>query len=163
MSTTTRPGFTKNTGTAARTVSCCGINHSDVGDLGTCDGCGLEVVRREDRKVYTVRRVGMWSAARYYCWEPKGHQCNPEMVEARAAAVARSLAAGEIIKGQTVTVVKGRKIPKDTTGTVNFVGDGDYGPRVGFRTEAGEQHFTALANVGAIPAALDAAARPVRK
>jgi len=66
-------------------------------------------------------------------------------------------------KGKTVTVVKGRKVPKGTTGTVIWVGEGKYyGPtprykssawstrgalRVGLKDAEGTVHWTAASNV----------------
>lgn len=88
------------------------------------------------------------------------HECSAAMIplyaavlaereEARAAAVAK----GEIAKGQTVEVFKGRKVPVGTTGVIFWVADAFDGAgitRVGFKTEAGEPHFTDVANVRAI-------------
>lgn len=88
------------------------------------------------------------------------HECSAAMIplyatvlaereEARAAAVAK----GEIAKGQTVEVIKGRKVPKGTTGVIFWVEDAFDGAgvtAVGFKTEAGEPHFTNVANVRAI-------------
>lgn len=50
-------------------------------------------------------------------------------------------------KGQTVTVVRGVKVPKGTTGVVIWVGTGDYGERVGVKDAAGTVHWTASKNV----------------
>ena len=51
------------------------------------------------------------------------------------------------LKGQTVTVVKGRKVPIGTTGRVFWSGEGRYGWRVGFETADGETFWTAASNV----------------
>ena len=50
-------------------------------------------------------------------------------------------------KGQEVTVVKGRKIPKGTTGIVFYSGEGQWGWRIGFRTADGQELWTNLSNV----------------
>lgn len=53
-------------------------------------------------------------------------------------------------KDKRVKVVKGRKVPVGTTGVVFWVGAGMGGKRVGFRTDAGEKHFTDASNVEVI-------------
>lgn len=55
-------------------------------------------------------------------------------------------------RGNTVRVVKGRKVPVGTKGEVFWLGEDKYGNgyRVGFQTPAGEKHFTSLANVEAV-------------
>lgn len=63
--------------------------------------------------------------------------------------------AHKVTKGKTVTVVKGRKVPKGTTGEVFWVGPGksysyyDRFPadRIGIRDAAGTAHWTAASNV----------------
>ena len=50
-------------------------------------------------------------------------------------------------KGQEVTVVKGRKIPKGTTGIVFYSGEGEWGWRIGFKTADGQELWTNLQNV----------------
>jgi hypothetical protein len=147
--TAKRPGFTRryDKHSNPETCNCMGANHHDYAQLGTCDGCGREIARLDDGRTITVIR-NEYDTPRYACWASR-HECDPEAAERTAAAAARSIASGEIVKGQTVTVVKGRKVPKGTTGVVNFVGDSPYGWRVGFRAEDGVQHFTAIANVEA--------------
>lgn len=51
------------------------------------------------------------------------------------------------MKGQEVTVVKGRKIPIGTTGIVFYSGEGQWGWRIGFTTPSGEEMWTSLQNV----------------
>jgi hypothetical protein len=55
--------------------------------------------------------------------------------------------AARVEKGKTVEVVRGRKVPKGTTGTVIWVGSGRYGERVGVKDAAGTVHWTAASNV----------------
>jgi hypothetical protein len=91
-------------------------------------------------------------------------------LEARLAKAAE--AAATPAKGKTVTVVKGRKVPKGTTGIVIWVGGGKYfGPtpryksstwstkgalRVGLKDADGTVHWTAASNVVVVnPAAPD--------
>jgi hypothetical protein len=51
------------------------------------------------------------------------------------------------LKGQTLVVVKGRKVPIGTTGVCFYSGEGRYGWRVGFETAAGETVWTDVKNV----------------
>ena len=52
-----------------------------------------------------------------------------------------------VAKGKTLKVVKGRKVPKGTTGVCIWVGDGHWGRRVGLKDAAGTVHWTAATNV----------------
>lgn len=54
------------------------------------------------------------------------------------------------MKGQTVKVVKGRKVPIGTEGVVFWVGESQYGWRVGFEDAEGTTHWTAASNVEAV-------------
>jgi hypothetical protein len=68
--------------------------------------------------------------------------------KAQEAARQRLLA----LKGQTVVVVKGRKVPLGTTGVCFYSGEGRYGWRVGFETADGETVWTDVKNVKAVEA-----------
>lgn len=52
-----------------------------------------------------------------------------------------------IRKGRNVKVVKGRKVPKGTVGTVFWVGVGEWGERVGLKDEKETVHWTSADNV----------------
>lgn len=73
------------------------------------------------------------------------------------AAAARAQAEGLkrllALKGQTLVVVKGRKVPHGSTGVCFYSGEGRYGWRVGFETAAGETVWTDVRNVEAVVAA----------
>lgn len=81
------------------------------------------------------------------------HKCVPtleaqrrflETKEFYANANANAVAAGEIVKGQTVLVFKGRKIPKGTSGVVFWVApqpDHFDVTKVGFTTADGDKVF----------------------
>ena len=56
-------------------------------------------------------------------------------------------AAKSVAKGKTVVVVKGRKVPKGTTGEVFWIGEGDFGFRAGLKDAAGTVHWTANSNL----------------
>jgi hypothetical protein len=51
------------------------------------------------------------------------------------------------LKGQTVTVTKGRKVPFGTTGEVFWVGRNSWGWRIGMKDAEGETHWTDVNNV----------------
>jgi hypothetical protein len=57
----------------------------------------------------------------------------------------------QVGKGDTVTVVKGRKVPIGVTGTVIWVGESSFGytvtTRIGVKDAAGTVHWTAASNV----------------
>lgn len=56
-------------------------------------------------------------------------------------------AAHRVEVGKEVAVVRGRKVPKGTTGRVFWMGDSRFGRRVGLRDATGTVHWTALTNV----------------
>ena len=145
--TTTRAGFTAEMHHGSKAgVRCYGSGHKDRATYGTCDGCGSPVAKTESGRIMPVG--GSYGYMRTYaCWGDE-HVCDPETAAAQAALKATKIDAGEIVKGQTVTVVKGRKVPVGTTGTISWIGEDNYGKaRVGIRTEAGETVFTAESNV----------------
>ena len=149
---TNRPGFTATREHGYTTSApCYGANHRDSATIGTCDGCGWPVAKTNDGRILNITHSDR-GARRIACWS-HGHECNPEIAAARAAARAEKIASGEIIKGATVVVVKGRKVAHGTTGTVTWIGEDAYGkPRVGFRTDSGESVFTAASNLEAVTA-----------
>ena len=53
--------------------------------------------------------------------------------------------------GVKVVVVRGRKIPRGTTGRVFWTGDNGYGPSVGFEDPKGDRQFTSLSNIEVVP------------
>jgi len=64
-----------------------------------------------------------------------------------------AIAAATPKRGRIVKVVKGRKVRKGTEGEVFWVGEDRFRPysqRVGFKTDAGDKHFTAAGNVEVI-------------
>lgn len=50
-------------------------------------------------------------------------------------------------KEKQIKVVKGRKVPIGTTGKVFWVGETQWGRRIGFKDSKGETHWTAIGNV----------------
>ena len=71
---------------------------------------------------------------------------------ARYAVEDAEAAARELVKGCRARVVKGRKVPVGTEGVVIWMGNGNWGPRVGIKDAAGEAHWTAADNVERIDA-----------
>lgn len=141
--------YTRQDGTRA---PCNGLNHTDKGEIVIHDRCGAEVARREDGKVFNVRATGLYGARKYTCWDSR-HVCDPDLVEIVAVAKAKRVAAGGVEKGCTVTVVKGRKVAKGTTGIVFWKGEDAYGTaRIGFRTDSGETVWIAEGNCHVISA-----------
>ena len=72
------------------------------------------------------------------------------IVESEAQRNAAALEAGEIVKGQKVTVIKGRKYPIGTVGTVTWVADREdaYGTiKVRVATDNGEAIFVNINNL----------------
>lgn len=131
------------TGTYA---NCRGVNHHDGGEIVVHDRCGDEVVKSEKTgKLHNVERSGFYQARKFSCYHPT-HECDPELAALRTAEREQAAADGEIVKGCTVEVFKGRKVPKGTTGKVFWLGDKGYGLTVGLRTETGDAHFTAVGN-----------------
>lgn len=80
-----------------------------------------------------------------------------EAAAAEAEAAAAEAEARVPRPGRHVRVVKGRKVPVGTEGTVFWAGNAGYGQRVGFTTAQGVKHFTAASNVEVVAAELAAA------
>jgi hypothetical protein len=107
----------------------------------------MEVAKSDDGRIMTVYYRGDWFARKVACWAPN-HECDPAQAASHQAKVVAEIEAGEIIKGQTVEVVRGRKVPKGTAGEIVWVGVDSFGKaRVGIKTADGETVFTAQSNV----------------
>ena len=136
-----------------------------------CRDCGTEVLWARSKKGFTyLAQEATWSVGadnshdggtHGKSWFPK-HDCEPvaawqaQYRSAMAAMEAQNAAqveAGAIVRGQTVEVVKGRKVPIGTTGVVFWVAaeaDAYDAIKVGFRTADGEKHFINIKNVAAV-------------
>ena len=133
----------------------------------SCRGCGAEVFWDTNRngvrylaehagQVYEGG-VGRWKQPHRHTEEQVARWA--EVVRLNEERLAQAIANGEIVKGQTVEVFKGRKVPKGTVGVVFWVApqEDGYGViKVGFTTPAGDKHFTNIANVRAKVEALSA-------
>lgn len=146
MTTSTRPGFTAEMQHGYKTtMRCWGAHHRDAATIGTCDGCGAYVAKTDKGRIVPAS-PGRHLSWVYTCWAPD-HECDPEQAAAHATIVEQKLEAGEMVKGQTVEVVRGRKVPKGTVGTIFWTGEDGYGnERIGIKTEAGETFFFAAKN-----------------
>ena len=101
----------------------------------------------QDGKLFDIGLFGFYRARKYTCWN-MAHTCDPAMVAQYAAEKLAAIASGEVVKGATVVVVRGRKVPKGTTGIVFWTGTDAYDkPKIGFRDAAGATHWTATSNV----------------
>lgn len=121
--------------------NCRGLNHSDWGKVGKCDDCWFAVVKD------TRGRLHPYNDSGYACYGAL-HECDPEQVKRVAEAKAEKTANGEVIKGATVEVFKGRKVPIGTVGEVGWIGDNGWGTSVGLKVEGEEKFvFTAVTNV----------------
>lgn len=65
----------------------------------------------------------------------------------RAAEERRAYEESRLARGRRVRVVKGRKVPVGTEGTLIWLGGGRFGGRVGLKDDEGTVHFTAAGNV----------------
>ena len=125
-----------------------------------CRGCGAEVyfdINRNGVRYLAERAgreyedgVGHWKQPHRHTEEQVARWA--EVLRWREERLAQEIADGEIVKGQTVEVFKGRKVPKGTVGEVFWVApeaDGYGVVKVGFKTAEGVKHFTNIENVRA--------------
>lgn len=128
-------------------IVCRGRNHADRGTLGSCGACGRQVVQRAGGKSgYAEPVTNEYGSVVFWCWGGS-HDCDVERMAAHRRSVLVDLAMGTLRPRFPVKVVKGRKVPKGTTGVLTWIGQGDYGPRVGLRDADGATHWTAASNV----------------
>lgn len=137
-------GFTKLTDGNVY-APCYGTNHSDGGIIGACDGCGYPVARRDDGKIFDVKEMGTYFARKIICWSGT-HRCDPDIAKLHAAKREALIADGKIVKGCTVKVIKGRKIPVGTEGRVFWMGTDSYGKSKLGIDVSGERVFIAESN-----------------
>ena len=132
-----------------------------------CRGCGEEVffdVNRNGVRYLAEKAgreyeggVGRWKQPHRHTEEQVARWA--EIVRREEEFLAQAIADGKIVRGQTVEVFKGRKVPKGTVGVVFWVApeeDGYGVVKVGFTTAEGVKHFTNIANVRAKVSVLSA-------
>ena len=133
-------------------------------DTFACRNCGTEVTWRTSAKTGKryLAQIKRWSGD-YTLNEMSfypAHKCTPDLAymqerkanEQRAAANHQCrLDEGSIIKGQHVTVVRGKKVPKGTAGTITWIAkEIAYDTiRIGITDDAGTIHYTSITNVEA--------------
>lgn len=128
-----------------------------VGQAKPCDKCGASVIK-------AISQAGKKYTADATVWHGdlhgvnlrflKGHYCQERDVVLYEATKKASLEAGEMIVGQEVIVVKGRKVPLNTVGTIfwmetvdGFAYGDDKMTRIGFKDAAGTAYFIDAKNV----------------
>jgi len=122
---------------------CSGAHHNDSGKVTRCDSCGREIVKAKKGKINT-KPFG--NGFIFNCWSEL-HTCEDANVEGWTSEKNYRIAQGQIVAGQIVTVVRGRKVPVGTTGEIRWIGEDAYGNmKVGIRVNE-EMVFTALKNV----------------
>ena len=129
-----------------------------------CNKCGCECywdtnrngkryLAQSNEKEYD-RGTGSWKSP-HYCTATEEDAAEYQAILQRqkdAAVIqhAADIANGEIVKGQTVVVVKGRKFAKGLTGVVFWVAeeaDAYEVIKIGMTTEAGEKIYINIDNV----------------
>lgn len=135
---------------------------SSLGNIFECNACGNEVV-------WAVSKTGNKYLAAPQEWRGDmtfavrtflpSHKCTPnaDYQAYRAAREASMLANGDLVMGQEVVVIKGRKVAKGTTGIIvwvknetethNITGRVTTTTRVGIKDAEGNVHYTAGTNV----------------
>jgi uncharacterized protein YdbL (DUF1318 family) len=129
------------------TAHCYGANHRDEGRIGICASC-LSVIVKTDKGLYDLhQRINAAGnpAYDYACWS-LAHICDPAQVERIAQQRAADIAAGELVLGQRVRVIRGRKVAKGTEGTyvwqakdIDFNGN-DY-TKAGLKDDTGTMYY----------------------
>ncbi|CAB4156602.1 hypothetical protein UFOVP655_75 [uncultured Caudovirales phage] len=118
-----------------------------------CGQCGQEVVKCKSNKggIYIASIQVVQS--RFAEGHHEGlksiypfHKCNEEVQKLWQETVQYNIESGQIVKGQTVEVVRGRKVPKGTIGKIFWVGsgtnfNGQEEERIGIETESGEKFY----------------------
>jgi hypothetical protein len=117
-----------------------------------CSKCGRTVVKCESKsgKIY-VASIEIVSS-QYADYSARGkaiypvHECDEKEIVKYQELLKRQLAEGQIVKGQKVVVVKGRKVAKGTQGEIFWLGYETWNgesilKRVGLITAVGEKLF----------------------
>jgi len=122
---------------------CSGAHHNDSGKVIRCEACGREIVKAKKGKI-NAKPFG--NGFIFTCWsEP--HICEDANVEGWTSWKNCRIAQGDIVAGQIVIVIKGRKVPIGIVGEIRWIGEDSYGKvKVGIWSNE-EMFFTALSNV----------------
>jgi hypothetical protein len=117
-----------------------------------CVKCGRAVVKCESKggKIYVANIEIVSSQYADYTARGKAiypvHKCDEREIVKYQELLKRQLAEGQIVKGQKVVVVKGRKVAKGTEGEIFWLGYETWNgesilKRVGIVSESGEKVF----------------------
>jgi hypothetical protein len=106
-----------------------------------CPRCGL-MVGKAIKASGTTYLAELWTSRQGTSYADKRR---PHFVNCTGTP-----APGVIAKGVKVRVARGRKVPIGTEGVVIWIGNGDFGERVGIKDATGAAHFTAAKNVEVI-------------
>jgi len=113
---------------------------------------GTEATAKIDATKATIKKYEAWKAAKAV--EAEDARVRQEALDSKRRADEREESAKRnalaVRKGVKVTVVKGRKVPKGTTGFCFWEGHGQYGARIGLKEEDGTVHWTATSNCVAV-------------
>lgn len=100
---------------------------------------------RDESPLHTVAEVDAFPEVR------AAYESNVQAQRAEAARKAAHRAELEAImrpeKGKRLEVIRGRKVPRGTVGECIWVGQSNYGTRVGIKDANGNVHWTAITNV----------------
>lgn len=99
---------------------------------------GTDKVAYTDATPETVAAYDAWEAAR----AAEAAAAAEARREERAAARLR-----EVVRGCRAVVARGKKVAKGTEGRVFWIGPGNFGPRAGLETDAGETVWIDLRNL----------------
>ncbi len=112
---------------------------------------GVSYDRREGESTIVTIDATPEVLAAYEAWKV-AEKARKDAEEAARWEAIRMAEAKQPRKGRIIKVVKGRKVPKGTTGVCIWIGQGDWGTRVGLKTEDGTVYWTAASNVEAVAA-----------
>ena len=117
-----------------------------------CSKCGRTVVKCESKNgKFYIASIEIVSS-QYADYSARGkaiypvHECDESEIVKYQEFLKRQLAEGQIVKGQKVIVVKGRKVAKGTEGEIFWLGYETWNgesvlKRVGIVVESGEKVF----------------------
>ena len=111
-----------------------------------CDSCG-ENVSKEISKSGNHYLAGTARPSIHGGTFSPAHRCDLySSTDASLNFQARMIALGEIITGQIVQVVRGRKVPKGSIGVICWIGDNGWGLSYGIKLADDSIVFTAAKN-----------------
>lgn len=111
-----------------------------------CDSCGTEVSKAISKSGNAYLASSARASIHGGTFSP-AHRCDLwQPTDASLGFQKRMIEEGEIITGQTVQVVRGRKVPKGTIGTICWLGYNGWGLSYGIKLADDSVVFTAATN-----------------